>query len=324
VCGGGKVSNATGATSIVTCVNCPVGYYWGSTVLGGANCIICPVGSFCSAPGTTIPSNCPAGTFTNTPGTTTCTNCPPGTFSLQIYANTFCTPCAAGTYLPTPQGTAQSNCLSCTAPGIFCPAGAVSNTVPCPAGWACPGGGLAPVPAPAGSFSAQLNYTNSSYFPLCAPGSYSAAPGSAACTPCPAGTAAISAAPGQNSSSNCAVCPAGTSSFAGALTCSPCARGTAAPNAGTAGNCTACLPGLYQGSTGQTSCVACPAGSTSTVVGATSASSCLGCPLGQYIEGYFVGSTGLCSLVSASAAAFFPAPLFGPARRPARPNSPTH
>jgi hypothetical protein len=87
----------------------------------------------------------------------------------------------------------------------------------------------------------------------CGTGSYSSA-GSTSCTTCPAGHECSSVTTGTPTE-----CTAGTYAAAGAASCSPCGKGFKCPNNGMDSQI-ACTTGQYQPSTGQTTCIDCPAG----------------------------------------------------------------
>ena len=80
--------------------------------------------------------------------------------------------------------------------------------------------------------------------------------GSAAVTPCPAGS--FGNATGLGSEQDCHACPAGSFCFAGAS----CARSAARDDCTNASSerCSACETGKFQGAKGATACTACDAG----------------------------------------------------------------
>ena len=236
-------------TSVSDCNTCGEGTY-------------CPVGSGAATP-------CAAGTFNNQTAQETCLKCAAGTFQDDEGA-TACKACTDGYYcaegaaaaLPCPGGTTKQVGVTMTS---------VSDCNTCGEGTYCPVGSGAATPCAAGTFNslpqqetcvkcARGTYQDdegATACKTCVAGSY-CADGSAAALPCAAGT--YSTATDLWDSINCTACPVGHSCSTGSLTPSPCAAGSFAA-AERAILCSFCLPGTYQGLSGQTECVSCVSGS---------------------------------------------------------------
>lgn len=79
----------------------------------------------------------------------------------------------------------------------------------------------------------------------------------------------------DGSAAECALCPRGTFSAVGQDSCTPCARGTASNTTGTPVSCAMCQGNSFAGTTGQTACLACGAGTTASADHATCVTSCM-------------------------------------------------
>ena len=252
ICSGNTFSAAQ--ASVCSCISPPHGRATGTAT----DCIITCDPGFTPYMGQCIPSMKPAQlTYLNADGT-------PSAVATQNIAYT-CPPCYSlkgslcsfnGTCNPTcPNGYIVNQDFMCTQ----CPAGKQSRNNQC-------------VDADAGYY-ASLGVEIA-----CPPGTYSA-PGSTACTRCPAGTA---------------------SSVIGASSCTPCSIGTYSDSRG-ATSCTPCAQGTYSTSTGRTTActtqcrTSCPGGQY--VTAACSAWADVGCSqcsspsVSQYVTAVCAGST---------------------------------
>ena len=106
----------------------------------------------------------------------------------------------------------------------------------------------------------------------CEPGTFAAAAGSTACTACPLGTYAVGF--GHSDCTACALPGVAPSAQTTAVVaaydprqCVSCWPGTQ--------NCTECVPGEYQDSGGQVTCIECPVGHACPNPNATSPTPCL-------------------------------------------------
>ena len=250
-------------TGLVTAQSCPAGLY---STLGSSACTIpCPANYFCPGNGTAI-------------------ICPPGSFSLGgADGPNGCSQCPAGYY-----------CLN----GIkaLCPAGYLSLagasvcSIPCPAGFYCPGVGYAVACTISGTYAlSNATYNCSVCEPgyqcpttstrlFCPPNTWSL-PGSTNCTlPCPTGVVC----PG-NGKMSCTVCPAGV------FTVRPCSSdgdticNTTCPPGMfgafyTRGFCQNCEKGMYNDQYGMTTCQSCPSGKYANTTGTPE---CLTCQEGS-------------------------------------------
>ncbi len=100
-------SFAAGYSCTKTYLSCKPGYY-----LSGEDCLVCPVGKYCTGR-TTAPQNCPAGTYRNATGGTSsssCTACAVGSYSSAGASS--CRACQDG---KTTSGTGKTSCdTSCS------------------------------------------------------------------------------------------------------------------------------------------------------------------------------------------------------------------
>jgi hypothetical protein len=76
--------------------------------------------------------------------------------------------------------------LPCSS-GINCAGGATTNTAVCPAGIYCPGGGAAPVPCPAGTYSSATSQAAATTCIACSAGILCAGGATSNAVTCPAG-----------------------------------------------------------------------------------------------------------------------------------------
>ncbi len=272
-CPVGTYNSEYGKSVLGDCLPCPSGRYNPSTNATLSNCLWCPAGSFCIA-GASSPSSCPSGTYCPT-NTSRPILCPEGTFvsTADNTVSTVCTACTAGSFCF--KGSSSATQTVCTA-GFYCPTGTGnSSLIVCPRGARCPAG--------------------SSYFTLCAAGSYSPQVGLSVCLTAPVGTYC-----NQTGLSVCTDCKGGYNPNTGGILPSSCLRcpqlGMGAPTGASAvSQCVYCPRGFYcqdswlrpcqpgtwsnvTNSTRQDNCTACTWGYT-TPAGSTSFRDCTPCKL---------------------------------------------
>lgn len=197
-------------------------YSWNS---GGASCLKCSPGYFCSG-GSAAPTTCPAGKYLPITGATSLSDC------LACAVSKFSGPgaavcCETGSYATA--GT--SRCTFCPRNSFCAPQAQVAT--PCPS-----------------SFFAGVG------FGVCCPLGYISTPGTVTCQPCPPGT--FTNVQGANSSTFCLPCPLGNfcpgagNVTTTALIPKPCPLGTYSDTLGNF-ECTPCPSGRFGGSHGLTS-----------------------------------------------------------------------
>lgn len=259
---------------------------WNCSATPGAQS--CPPGLFSSPSSFSCNLQCPAAFYC--PGNGSALICPPGTYSLGGADSPACTPCTANYF-----------CLN----GVrtVCPPGKLSNpgasvcTLPCPAGFYCPGVGYSIQCSIPGTYSlpgaTQCTTCEAGYYCptaasrlFCPPNTWSSPGSTALCSlPCPAGVLC----PG-NGMMGCTVCPPNvftvkTCSAAGDTVC----NATCPPGMFgafyTKGFCRECEQGYYNDKHGLTTCRACTA---NTYANTTGNSACSPCPQG-FTSNVFTG-----------------------------------
>ncbi|CAG2223568.1 unnamed protein product [Mytilus edulis] len=289
-CGNGTYMNHTGASA---CYTCPAGYY----CVNRDRADICTQGYYCPTGTGADLQPCPTGSFGNTTGLiqeSECKYCEdPGLSAVQGDCDPgFLCYNAANTSQPT-DGVTGESCPK----GMYCDGGlsvgvniATPNSMVaylgtgdiCPAGYECP--------------------SNSTYPAACSPGKYAPTDGEDQCLDCPAGN--VSYVNGAGAVEDCLPCPggyycdqeaqtgptglcdAGYYCPANDTTISPTPSGFMCPVGyycpqGSA-EAIPCPPGEYQENVGQSTCIACPAGSYCTVDPVTSTPSLIDCPAYHY------------------------------------------
>ena len=249
---------ATGGYAIGgTMTTCTAGQYIDAT----PSCQNCPAGSYCPDVYTVFP--CPAGTY-STGTATVCTMCPAGSKCPNL-DGTGIVICSGG-YYALPGSTV---CTACPI-GYYCPKNTVPLVKECNVGYYAPNAGMDDC------FICPLGYScqDKKIATLC-PSHYYALAGWGECRPCPGGfkcdpiAVPVLCASGQYSPEGnmaCITCPAGNYCPQGASMPSPCPLGK------------------YRGSTGQSTCLSCGAGSSTYVIGATA---CVPSPAGYYTPNVF-------------------------------------
>ena len=301
---------------------CPVGSFEKSHNQSEPTCTPCLEGNFCPSTGLTEPQDCPAGrvcgpaqssgadlscplgTFSSRVGltnTSQCEQCGQGQYCDTTGRTTPAGPCAAGHFClrnattATPvDGTSGGQCL----PGFQCGAGSgtpqpsltYSAGNPCGPGTVCAAGATSPAPCAAGRYGRGYNATACDACPfgfecsvgtvdpaVCDAGGYCAGASADEVT-CPDGT--YSNNTGLATAGQCTACPPGLACVGGALL--PCAAGYFCTSGAASVTGELCPGGFY-----------CPAGSaipticandTVSVAGSDEPSDCTDCPAGFRCE----------------------------------------
>ncbi|XP_068098135.1 neurogenic locus notch homolog protein 1-like [Hyperolius riggenbachi] len=239
-CPAGTLKNATGGSSVDSCVPCYAGHFCASGGLSsptglcaaGFYCpgnftstsptaFLCPKGHFCP-PGSSHPIPCPTGQFQPNTGSHSCTPCQPGFYCQEAVAGhpQLCPPhsyCPAGTLypLPFPNGTftpmdviglrEKGECLPCP-PGQYCRGGKLQG--PCAAGHFCLSGSSEFTPYFQNFSRTTLTECNLGQMcaGICPPGFYCEV-GTVLPRPCPADT--LRSTQGARHKEECLTCPTG-------------------------------------------------------------------------------------------------------------------
>lgn len=206
-----------------------------------SSCTFCPAGYMCAGPGNTGTFvNCPAGQYCPL-GSYAGIDCPAGTYSpiTNLQAASDCTACPPGEYCVGGMATVSGQ----TNAGIYSASGAssASSGIQCTMGHYCPAGTGIPIPCDAGTYNPSTGSTASSACSTCTAGKYCSKNG-------------LSAPEGDCFQGY--YCPAGSSSPR--PTAYSCAKGQYCPAGSVAP--ISCLPGYYQNSVKQGSCMPCPRG----------------------------------------------------------------
>ncbi len=225
----------SGSIDIVQCGPLPQDYYVDSVVGGGRSCIGDPL------PLVTNPviASCEQRYIAWDPADIVTISTPATTtVGTTVYA--FDHWDTSGQSVPCDGGNTSTSCtFDVPQSGVDLTAIYQPPTVACPAGsFSASPGSAACTPAPAGSYDSGTGNTSAT---PCAAGSFSADPGSASCTPAPAGS---------------------YDSGTGNTSATPCAAGSFSADPGSA-SCTQAPAGSYDSGTGNTSATACPVGTTS-------------------------------------------------------------
>lgn len=229
-CPPGTYNSNTGGTALASCLTCPAGKYCERPGVSDLSSRSCSVGWYCLAGAVTpkpiIPSQggiCDKGYY-----------CPDGEQKLE---------CDPGKYCPQ-KGLSEpaGDCLDgfyCISKSIYwAPTDGVMGNI-CGAGKYCPAGAFEETDCPAGTFSAGKGLAAANECTPCLPGYYCPNTGmTAATTKCPAGY----------------YCPSGSSSG----TANTCTTGHYCPLG--ASYAIECPAGTYTDTTGNSECLACPAG----------------------------------------------------------------
>jgi len=289
-CPPGMVIDGTGAPSVDSCGDCPIGKVCNQT---SSRAEKCPGGYYCIDG---IAIACPIGTYSNTTGAsniTTCLTCEAGYFcdseGLVVYEHNPCPLghyCDYGTIVPVecPEGTHRNettggnitDCFPCPA-GFYCPNNATIHGTPCDASSSCPEGSIYPVICPAGYYCPLPEVQLS-----CPPGYY-CPEGSISFTLCPddhycGGPNCTGSLEDERGADRPLVCPLGYREPLGlgenftrdslASTCEPCPAGSYGNNSELTRICEPCPPGYF-----------CTGGS---VIGETPIFNSSICPVGHY------------------------------------------
>lgn len=161
---------------------CGVGYY---SAASATVCIICPVGTYCSAAVTTTPTSCGNGFLCTTTGMgaapfhISINSCLPGYWC----ASNVATACPVGTYQPQYGASASTACIT-TPEGFY--TNVVASTSffqnKCPAGMYCPAGRTS-----GNGYDVSVALTNAIICPSSTFRSYTMGQSVADCGSCPAG-----------------------------------------------------------------------------------------------------------------------------------------
>ena len=262
-CADGKIQDGSDFTR---CVDCPSGHKSDPPGASGTVCIPCAAGKFLQG---LVCQACAGGQVQPAPGSTSCIDCVPGKSSREVTLRSSCDQCTAGKTAPD---AGSSSC-------VMCPTGRIqdgSNHIAC---FPCAAGfqsneqvELMPVRTACESCAAGRNASYDTQCVDCLAGRYQASTAASTCGSCD---------PGRHSSSAAALCqdcPTGTfQRLSNSVTIS-----RTSPQTGLPQGCPSCGPGSYQGSTGQTQCTACVAGTAHKDEGQTTNVSCIACVPGQY------------------------------------------
>eukprot|EP00116_Pleurobrachia_bachei_P000447 sb/3460709/ len=259
---GGK----TGSVSKDDCHGlCPKGEY--SATGSSPGCAKCDIGSYQDRPGQKSCTKCPTGQTTDTEGSNSKTQChypaapcDRGTYN-AVTGKTPCTDCAAGSYQDQ---TGQKQCIPCKA-DTYQDQTASSSCVACPSGKGTGGREGSDSAADCRGFCDKGTYNPDSGSEPCKPcpiGYYSGATGAYHCNKCPGGK--TTAKTGSTSLAACTGDAPPTEEI-------PCGPGTFKTDSG---DCQMCDIGTYQPQSAQTSCIACPDGTTTDDKGAEAVGDC--------------------------------------------------
>ena len=233
ICPANTFSTSTTATSCAPCdpnansapgstaCTCNDGYV-------GSPCAACPAGSVCanglqtpcatgqySTAGSVVCAACAAGTYASVQGLSACLSCAAGSYSAASVS--LCSLCSPGYYSPAGTGNA---CPACAA-GTFGTGSGQSACSKCAAGTYGLGGVQGCSACSVGSYSTSVGASSMNACQQCKPGSYGAAAGVTACTPCAPGTASSAFNTGQA----CGGCIANyVAATSGLTTCVPCSQ----------------------------------------------------------------------------------------------------
>ncbi|XP_078539496.1 uncharacterized protein LOC144824222 [Lissotriton helveticus] len=238
-CPVGTLNNATGGSTVESCVPCSSGFFCASAGLStptgvcaaGFYCpanfssispmaFLCPKGHFCSS-GSAYPVPCPIGQYQPTSGAESCIPCQPG-FYCQVPGEAERCPafsyCPAGALFPItcPDGTFtpkekiglkdKSECIPCPS-GYYCRGGRRQGR--CAAGHFCLAGSWEFTPQ--GQNFNRSSSTECHWGQMCAgvcPPGFFCEEGAASPRPCPVDT--IRALPGARHKEDCLPCPPGS------------------------------------------------------------------------------------------------------------------
>ncbi|KAM9299008.1 uncharacterized protein PAF06_016002 [Gastrophryne carolinensis] len=301
----GTLKNATGGSSLESCVPCYAGHFCASPGLSsptglcaaGFYCpgnftstsptaFLCPKGHFCP-PGSSHPTPCPTGQFQPNTGSHSCTPCQPGFYCQEAVAGHphRCPPhsyCPAGALypLPCPNGTftpldmsglrEKGECLPCP-PGQYCRAGKLQGL--CAAGHFCLSGSSEYTPHVQNI--SRSSPTECHWGQMCAgicpPGHY-CQEGTVMPIPCPENTLRTSS--GARSRDECTPCPPGSWCKEGSSSPVPCPAGHYCSGKSQSNGTNLELIGPQE----------CPVHTYRTHPGAEKAEDCQPCPPGHYCK----------------------------------------
>lgn len=234
-----------------TCINCPAGTYCPKTTESEIfKPYLCPAGRY-SEEAATECSTCAAGYICNEGSVTSSPlNCPLGGYCTGGKY----TPCPAGTYGDKEGLSLETECKTCST-GKYCPSGTtVNNIQDCPRGYYCDNGQVSICTA--GTYNNLYGKTTKADCISCLAGYYCPEGETHLSKVCPIGYYC------PTGSSFPKQCPNGKYTDSIGSTeendCKDCPEGHYCPVA--SGSPIPCSAGYYQPSTGQGSCIKCPAG----------------------------------------------------------------
>ncbi|XP_075462631.1 uncharacterized protein LOC142498007 [Ascaphus truei] len=255
-CPVGTLKNATGGSTVESCVPCSAGHFCASVGLSsptgvcaagfycpanfisvGPTAFLCPKGHFCTA-GAVHPAPCPTGQYQPNSGSDFCIPCQPGFYCQETVAGNprHCPPhsyCPAGALypFPCPDGTftardesglrEKGECLPCP-PGQYCRGGKLQG--PCAAGHFCLAGSSEYTPYVQNFSRSSLSECH--WGQMCAaicPAGFYCPEGTILPKPCPANT--LRASPGARHREDCLSCPLGHWCKEGNSAPAPCPAG---------------------------------------------------------------------------------------------------
>lgn len=263
LCPAGTYNNQSIITDSSQCAKCGTGYFSSEQGAESINtCQGCPPGTYSSVEGITTADQCTrcvAGTYStlwNQSASSTCLECPNGTYSQAIGASSpgTCDPCGLGNYSDVAGATKCKQCVK----GTYSTASRSNTSGTC-------------TPCRKGTWSDTVGASSSSYCIECGLGTYSETEGAIAVTTClSCGKGKYGNYTGAGSEILCHRCPVGTfldtEGNDNILDCTKCPPGTFNNALGSQNYtaCNACDPGYHASQQQTETCVACPAGYSTT------------------------------------------------------------